>query len=198
MGAGSSGWRAVGGRAGSLVAAALCLGLLAAGARVAWEAFRPPMPPRAFLPVAERALAWQAQLGVAGESAQAPGLVEPGSQAAQFASYLTAEAKAASGLTMLSSRLVAVSVTKTAWTGRRGYAEFRVVDRRWFAWAGASTPVPETARGLVTLYVHEVRPGILRVTGLAYLPALAGAGSRLAPSLYPDYFTSDGNNPLGG
>ena len=198
MGAGSSGCRTVGGRAASLASALVALGLLGVGARVAWEAFRPVAPPSALLTVAHRGVEWQAQLGVAGHSALAPGLVQAGSQAAQFAQYLTARAKGAAGVTLLSSRVVALSVAKTAWTGTGGYVEFRVVDRRWFSGNASGAPVPETARGLVTLYVRETHPGSFRVTGLAYLPALPGAGSRLTPSLYPDYFTSDGYNPLGG
>ncbi|MDA8198446.1 MAG: hypothetical protein M0Z54_03295 [Thermaerobacter sp.] len=198
MGASFSGWRTVAGRVASLAAAVVALSLLGVGARVAWEAFRPVTPPRALLAVASRGVEWQARLGVAGHSARASGLVQEGSQAAQFAQYLTARARGASGVTMLSSRLVALSVAKTAWTGTGGYVEFRVVDQRWFSLGASGAPVPETARGLVTVYVQEVKPGSLRVTGLAYLPALPGAGSRLAPSLYPDYFTSDGHNPLGG
>ncbi len=198
MGASFSGWRTIGGRAAALAAAVVALCLLAVGARVAWEAFRPVAPPSALLAVAHRGVEWQAQLGVAGHSALAPGLVEDGTQAARFAQYLTARAKGASGVTLLSSRLVALSVAKAAWTGTGGYVEFRVVDRRWFSLGASGAPVPQTARDLVTLYVREVHPGSFRVTGLAYLPALPGAGSRLAPSLYPDYFTSDGHNPLGG
>lgn len=198
MGQASSGWRTVSGRAASLAAAVVALGLLGVGARVAWEAFRPAASPSALLAVAHRGVVWQAQLGVAGHPTVVPGLVQAGSQAAHFAQYLTTRARGAPGLTVLSSRIVAISVAKTAWAGTGGYAEFRVVDQRWFSLGAVGAPVLQTAPALVTIYVREVRPGSFRVTGLAYLPALAGAGTNLSPSLYPDYFTSDGYNPLGG
>lgn len=195
---GSRGWRAVSTRAASIVAAAVALGMLGVGAAVAWQAFRPATPFPRLSAVASRGLVWQSQLGVAGDTPRAPGLVQSGSQAANFAKYLTARARGIPGLTMLSSSLMSVSVVRAAWTAAGGYEEFRVVDRRWFSVGTAGAQVSQSTRGLVTIYVREVRPGSLRVTGLAYLPAIVSPGSRRAPSLYPDYFTSDGNNPLGG
>lgn len=185
-------------RGASALAALVLLGLLAGGGALAWTVLRPASPPPQVSATAHQALLWQAQLGVAGHAAAPPaGLVAPHSQAAHFSRYLASLAASVPGLRLLASRLVAVQAVHTVWAAGAGYTQFRVVDRRWFASAGQSTPISVISRGMVTIYLRQT-PGGVAVIGLAYLPALAGAGSPAHPAYYPDTVTSDGYNPLGG
>ncbi len=185
-------------RCASMAAALVLLALTATGVRVAWTALRPATPPSSVFATARHALLWQAQLGVAGHSDAPPaGLIAPHSQAAHFSRYLASLAHGVPGLRLVASRLVAVRAVRAVWANGSGYTQFRVVDRRWFASTTRPTPIPEISRGLITVYLRQTRRGVA-VTGLAYLPSLAGAGSAAHPSYYPDTVTSDGYNPLGG
>lgn len=171
---------------------------VAAGAVVAWAIVRPPAPHVAALAVAREGLVWQAQLGVSSAATQPPPFVARQSQAAKWARYVAALAHEHDSPRIISSRLASVSLTSQAWSGDTGYARFRVADRRWYIVKPHREPVPDVLRSVVTIYLRQDRRGRWLVTGVAYLPNLAGVGSPSQPSLYPDWFTTAGNNPLGG
>jgi hypothetical protein len=183
---------------GTLSALFAVLLIVAVGADVAWKMVRPAASPVAALAVARDGLWWQAQLGVSATASQPPPFVAPQSQAAQWARYVAALAREHAQPRIVSSRLASVSLASQAWSADAGYVRFRVADRRWFIVKHHRAPVPEVFRGVVTIYLRQDRHRRWMVSGIAYLPDLAGVGSPSQPSLYPDWFTTAGNNPLGG